>query len=158
MCRVIFAVSMIIFLGTFSAAAGEMSSNPVADEVIAIVKAQWAAEMKKDTTEAMKNVAEEYTEFNGQYATRLDGKAISVRISEANASASGQSIASEMVNPKVQVYGDVAILSYNFVGIEKDKDGVTTPTRAKSTRIYAKQGGKWMLVHANFGADPNPND
>ncbi|MGI8561547.1 MAG: hypothetical protein ACR2J7_08985 [Luteimonas sp.] len=21
---------------------------------------------------------------------------------------------------------------------------------AKSTRVYVKQGGKWMLVHANF--------
>ena len=53
-------------------------------------------------------------------------------------------------NPKVQVYGDVAILSYNFVGMTQDKEGKTEPVRAKSTRVYAKQTGKWMLVHANF--------
>jgi len=62
---------------------------------------------------------------------------------------SGGSVA----NAKVQVYGDVAILSYNFVGVAKDKDGKTEPTRAKSTRVYVKKGGQWWLVHANFGAD-----
>jgi hypothetical protein len=32
----------------------------------------------------------------------------------------------------------------------KDKDGVVEPALAKSTRVYVKQGGTWMLVHANF--------
>jgi hypothetical protein len=40
-----------------------------------------------------------------------------------------------MLNPKVQVYGNVAILSYNYMGMTKDKDGKTTPNRAKSTRV-----------------------
>jgi ketosteroid isomerase-like protein len=62
-----------------------------------------------------------------------------------------------MANPKVQVYnGNVAILTYNYVGVTQDKDGKTEPTRAKSTRVYVKKGDKWMLVHANFAADPAP--
>ena len=62
-----------------------------------------------------------------------------------------------MGNPKVQVYNDdVAILSYNYMGLTRDKDGKTEPARAKSTRVYVKQGGAWKLVHANFGADPIP--
>ncbi len=40
-------------------------------------------------------------------------------------------------NSKVQVYnGDVASLSYNYVGMSVDKDGGTEPNRAKSTRVY----------------------
>ena len=31
-----------------------------------------------------------------------------------------------------------------------------TPNRAKSTRVFAKLNGKWMMVHANFAADPLP--
>ena len=104
----------------------------------------------------MKNVADEYTEFNGAYATRIDGKALSTKVSEANDQGSVKTVVSEMANANVQVYGDVAILSYNFIGVTKDKDGKTQPSRAKSTRVYAKQNGKWMLVHANFGADPTP--
>jgi ketosteroid isomerase-like protein len=55
-----------------------------------------------------------------------------------------------MANPKVQVYGDVAILSYNYVGAAMDSDGAVESVLAKSTRVYAKKDGRWMLVHANF--------
>ena len=62
-----------------------------------------------------------------------------------------------MLNEKVQVYnGNVAILTYNYAGTSIDKDGKTTPSRAKSTRVFVKQGDKWVMVHANFGADPLP--
>ena len=62
-----------------------------------------------------------------------------------------------MVNPKIQVYnGNVAILTYNYLGLTQDKDGKTTPARAKSTRVFVKKDSKWMLVHANFAADPLP--
>jgi len=136
---------------------GQQSS--IADDVIAIVKAQWAAEMKDPTNvaEQMKNIADDYTEFNGDYATRLEGKTLNMKLAEAGGVSSIRTIAGEMANPKVQVYnGDVAILSYNYVGVLKDKDGKTEPSRAKSTRVYVKQNGKWMMVHANFGADPLP--
>lgn len=129
-----------------------------ADEVIKITKAQWAAEMQKNLADAGKNVASDYTEFNGDYSTRLEGKDLSTRFMEADFKGSGKLLAAEMLNPKVQVYGDVAILSYNFAGVGQDKDGKNEPTRAKSTRVYVKQGGNWMLVHANFAPDPKPED
>lgn len=136
---------------------GQQSS--IADDVMAMVRAQWAAEMKDPTNvaEQMKNIADDYTEFNGDYATRLEGKSLNMRLAEAGGGSSIRTAAAEMANAKVQVYnGDVAILSYNYVGVLKDKDGKTEPSRAKSTRVYVKQNGKWMLVHANFGADPVP--
>ena len=130
------------------------SGKQVADEIIAIVRAQWAADLQKNTAESMKNIADDYTELNGDYSTRLEGKALLTRLAEASVKGSQSMVVAEMANPKVQVYGDVAVLSYNFVGLTQDKDGKTTPVRAKSTRVYAKQGGKWMLVHANFAPDP----
>jgi ketosteroid isomerase-like protein len=79
------------------------------------------------------------------------------RLAEAGGKESGKTIASEMANPKVQVYnGDVAILTYNYVGLAQDKDGKTTPERSKSTRVFVKKGDKWVMVHANFGSDPLP--
>ncbi len=124
--------------------------HTVADQVIAVTKAQWAAEMKRDVATAMKNVADDYTEFNSDYPTRLDGKSMNVRLSEAFNSGSGDTVAAEMANPKVQVYGDVAILTYNYIGASKNKDGEIESDKAKSTRVYVKQDGQWMLVHANF--------
>jgi hypothetical protein len=140
-------------------ASAEQADQAIADAVIAMTKAQWAAGMKDPTNIAAqsKDTADDYTEFNGQYATRLDGKAMSDRMAEAAGKDSAKGIAAEMANPKVQVYnGDVAILTYNYVGMTIDKDGKTTPDRAKSTRVFVKKDGKWMLVHANFAADPLP--
>ena len=48
------------------------------------------------------------------------------------------------------------ILTYNYAGTTSDKDGKTTPSRAKSTRVFVKKGDKWSLVHANFASDPVP--
>jgi len=138
------------------ALAQQRTSSAVADEIVGLVKAQWAAEMQKNTAEALKTLADDYTEFNGDYSTRIEGKAVATRLAEGNAGGSGSLIAAEMANPKVQVYGDIAILSYNFMGIVKDKDGKLEHTRAKSTRVYVKQGGQWRLVHANFGQDLPP--
>ncbi len=135
----------------------QQADQATADGVIAMVKAQWASEIKDPTNvaEQSKDMSDDYTEFNGDYATRLDGKAMSSRLAEATGKASGKTVAAEMANPKVQVYnGNVAILTYNYVGMTQDKDGKTEPIRAKSTRVYVKKDNKWTLVHANFGADP----
>ncbi len=36
--------------------------------------------------------------------------------------------------------------------------GKTSPSLAKSTRVYAKPGGQWKLVHANFAPVTSPQD
>ena len=138
---------------------GQDADKAIADTVIAMTKAQWAAGIKDPTnvTEQSKDMSDDYTEFNGDYATRIDGKAMNARLAEAAGKDTGKGLVAEMTNPKVQVYnGDVAILTYNYVGLSIDKEGKTTPNRAKSTRVYVKKDNKWMLVHANFAADPLP--
>jgi ketosteroid isomerase-like protein len=159
MKKLILVVIASVCCTAFAMNASAQSDKAIADTIIAMVKAQWAAEIKDPTnvTEQMKDMSDDYTEFNGDYATRLDGKAMNSELAQAGAKAVERSIAAEMANPKVQVYnGDVAILTYNYAGLIQDKDGKTQPSRAKSTRVYVKKGDKWMLVHANFGTDPAP--
>ena len=137
-------------------ALAQTASSQVADEVIGVVKAEWAAARQKNVADGMKNVADDCTQFTGEAATRLEGKALLTRISEVATKDPGTGLSDEMLNPRVQVYGDVAILSYNYFGQAQGKDGTITASRAKSTRVYVKQGGKWMLVHGNFAPDPLP--
>ena len=140
-------------------ASAQQADQATADAVIALTKAQWAAGIKDPTNVAdqTKDMSDDYTEFNGDYATRLEGKTMNAHLAEAAGKDSSKNIAAEMANPKVQVYnGNVAVLTYNYVGLNIDKDGKTTPIRAKSTRVYVKKDNKWMLVHANFGSDPVP--
>ena len=135
-------------------ASAQQADQATADAVIAMTKAQWASEIKDPTAvaEQSKDTSDDYTEFNGQY-----GKAMTSRLSEASGKDSGKTTAAEMANPKVQVYnGNTAILTYNYAGLTQDKDGKTTATRAKTTRVFVKKGDKWTLVHANFASDPLP--
>jgi ketosteroid isomerase-like protein len=131
----------------------------VAAEVIAVTRAAWAAEAQgKSVAEQNAVLADDYTEFNSDYPVRIDGKATNTALYEAQARSGGKSIVGDMMNAKVQVYGDVAILTYNFVGVSQEKDGKTSNDAAKSTRVYAKIGGQWKLVHANFAPMASPSD
>lgn len=135
------------------------ANKAISDAVIAMTKAQWAAGMKDPTNiaELSKDMSDDYTEFNGDFSTRIDGKAMNSRLAEGVAKDSSKGTAAEMLNEKVQVYnGDVAVLTYNYAGTSIDKDGKTTPSRAKSTRVFVKKDNKWVMVHANFGSDPLP--
>ncbi len=93
-------------------ASAQQADQAISDAVITTVKAQWAADIKDPTNvaEQSKDQSEDYTEFNGQYATRVDSKATNSRLAEGAAKSSEKRIAAEMLNPKVQVYnGDVAV-------------------------------------------------
>jgi ketosteroid isomerase-like protein len=141
------------FLAT-PALAGE--DPKVAAEVMALARTQWASEIAGEpAAQQMANVADDYTEFNGDYATRIDGKAMATRMSEI--APYEKTMFADMQNPKVQVYGDTAILTYNYAGITRGADGKTKPALAKSTRVYVRGGGHWMLVHANFAPIRGPD-
>ena len=135
---------------TFAATPAQAKDDPaVASEIIALARNQWAAEIAgKGAADQLATVADDYTEFNPDYPTLLVGKAMATAM--LSVPQAGVSVFSDMQNPRVQVYGDTAILTYNFAGIGKGQDGKITPNTAKSTRVYVRQGGRWMLVHANF--------
>lgn len=135
-----------VFLAGFAGAA----VADTAEEVIKLTKEQWKADMAKDMDSSGAILADDYTEFNGDHPVRVDGKDLNMKLYEAYSQGEGSLIAAEMANEHVQVYGDVAILSYNFIGVAKSGEGETEPVLAKSTRVYAKDGGSWKLVHANF--------
>ncbi len=151
-------LSFMIILGLILAAPTSAVADD-ADDVIALAKAQWQAELiNAPAAKVMETVADDYTEFNPVYPTRLDGKELNMRFAEASEKDAAKLVVAEMANPKVQVYGDVAILTYNFVGATQAADGTISQTTAKSTRVYAKEGGDWMLVHANFAPVTNSPD
>lgn len=134
------------------------ADNPaVAAVIMDLARAQWAAEAAgKTAAEQMATVADDYTEYNPVYQTRIDGKALATRLLAADNSVT--TVHGDMLNAKVQVYGDTAILTYNFAGVIKHQDGRTEPNTAKSTRVYVKDAGNWKLVHANFAPVSGPSN
>jgi ketosteroid isomerase-like protein len=57
----------------------------------------------------------------------------------------------EMLNPKVQRHGDVAVLTYNVVNYQKQQDGTERQTtRWNSTAVFRRIDGKWRTIHSHF--------
>ena len=146
------AIAGLMMIGS-PALAGD---NPkVAAEVMALARAQWASEIAGQTPgQQLVSVADDYTEFNADYPTLLVGKDVASRM--ATVVPYDKAMYSDMQNARVQVYGDTAILTYNFAGIRAGADGKSKPAIAKSTRVYVNEGGHWILVHANFAPVPAP--
>jgi ketosteroid isomerase-like protein len=139
-------MALLLMIGTPVQAA---DNARVADEVMALARAQWASEIAGEPmAQQNASLAEDYTEFNGDFPTLLVGKTMATHMAEVTPN--DKAMFSDMQNSRVQVYGDTAILTYNFAGLRRAADGKVSPSLAKSTRVYSRQGGKWMLVHANF--------
>ena len=144
-------VSGFVGLALVASPVSAAEDPKVAAEVMAMARAQWAAEIAgKPVSEQTASMADDYTEFSPGTPIRIDGKAMNSRLYQAASMDGAKPLASDMVNPKVQVYGDTAILTYNFVGMLQSKDGKVEPNNAVSTRVYSKVNGKWMLVHGHF--------
>jgi len=57
----------------------------------------------------------------------------------------------EMIDPKVQRSGDLAVLTFNLVdyGAQLD-DGPKTTARWNSTEVYQRFNGSWKIVHSHW--------
>ena len=56
----------------------------------------------------------------------------------------------EMLNPRVQRYGDAAILSYNLISHTRAPNGEARAVRWNSTAVYARHQGQWKIVHSHW--------
>ena len=56
----------------------------------------------------------------------------------------------EMINPKVQVHGNTAVLTFNLIDYEPQEDGSFSETRWSSTEVYSRIDGEWKIVHTHW--------
>ena len=57
----------------------------------------------------------------------------------------------EMLEPKVQRYGDIAVLTYRIVNYQKRQDGSEVQTtRWNSTAVFRRVDGRWRTIHSHF--------
>ena len=57
----------------------------------------------------------------------------------------------EFIDPKVQVHGDTAVLSYRYFSTCVNPDGsVASRTPWNCTEVFFKTGGKWKIIHTHW--------
>jgi ketosteroid isomerase-like protein len=58
---------------------------------------------------------------------------------------------SEMIDPKVQQQGDVAVLTFNLISHgARVGDGAKGDVRWNSTEVYQRIAGEWKIIHSHW--------
>jgi ketosteroid isomerase-like protein len=58
---------------------------------------------------------------------------------------------SQYIAPRIQLFGEVAILTYQYRSAERHEDGsVSSDTRWNTTEVFARENGRWRIVHTHW--------
>jgi ketosteroid isomerase-like protein len=143
---------VIVFLtvavaGSWVAHAREQQADA---DVIATERAALERWGKGDPNGYLSTYAPEITYFDPSQERRVDGlPAMTALLAPLRGKIHIDRF--ELLNPKVQRYGDVAVLSYNIVNYQKQQDGTERPAaRWNSTAVFLHVDGKWRTIHSHF--------
>ena len=114
--------------------------------ILALEKAALEKWSKGDTSGFAALSTDEMTYFDPTLDTRLDGgDAFKEYMSSLQGKFSIDRF--EILYPKVQLHGDVGILTFNLNNYSKD--GKIT-SRWNSTEVYHLIGGEWKIIHSHW--------
>lgn len=151
------AVAGVLLAGLLAAGAVQAdrpAAEPTSDEeaVKAALVELWDAIEKGDLERYGRAVHPDYTQFGENDPYLLEGKEREVRsIGDYLKHATG--VHTEMHQPRVTVRDDTAWIAYYWTDSGM-VDGKRVSTRGKSTRIFVKEGGRWLCIHGHFTAVP----
>lgn len=58
---------------------------------------------------------------------------------------------SEFIDPEVRIYGDAAVLTYNYLSTVTTPEGrITDQTLWNTTEVYFRLGGTWKIAHTHW--------
>jgi ketosteroid isomerase-like protein len=143
------AAALILTMCAAGFSAGAQAPAPDA-EVIAVERAALDRWGKGDPDGFLTTYAPEVTYFDPLQERRLDGiKAMTDFIAPFRGKVRVDRY--DMINPTVQRYGDVAVLSYNLTSYQKQPDGTErVTTRWNSTAVFRRIDGKWRTIHSHW--------
>jgi uncharacterized protein (TIGR02246 family) len=126
------------------------TGNP-SEEIIAMEKAALDRWGKGDPQGVLDIYAPEIAYFDPFQEKRIDGIEAMKKLYAAMAGKI-RIVRYDMIDPKVQWHGDVAVLTYNLVDDMLQQPGGPGKVRFRwnSTQVYARVDGKWRVVHAHW--------
>ena len=135
--------------------AAEASQQAVLNQLIAREKASFEAWQRKDKAFWSDFLADEATFFSSQspyldtepkvnFLPKFEQYVEMFKLNDV-----------QMYNPRVQVYGDTAILTYNSA-VTANFGGQPLNYTGKVTTVYVKQGNTWRVVHSHETINPSP--
>ena len=55
-----------------------------------------------------------------------------------------------MINPKVQIHGNTAVLTFNLIDYEGTSGGTIQQNYWNSTEVYSLIKGEWQIIHSHW--------
>ncbi len=140
---------VLIAVGPALAAGQPAESKDVADIRAALV-AMWDAIEKGDVDRYATYVHPDFTSFGENDTYLTEGKDAEVRNYRAYLQrATG--VHTDMHQPVITVRGDTAWITYYWTDAGT-LDGKRFTSRGKSTRIFVRDGGRWLCIHGHYTA------
>jgi hypothetical protein len=62
---------------------------------------------------------------------------------------SGGNFRYDLLEPRIQIYGDTAVVSYTFMLTRAHEDGHLTHRTHNESRVLVKENGQWSVVHVH---------
>jgi ketosteroid isomerase-like protein len=150
---VAFCASLVVF-AVRGASADSPQQSAIASQIIAREKAGFEAWQRKDKAFYADFLADDATYFSGMNPyLETDPKTNFLPKFEQYAE-QFKYLDWQMYNPRVQVYGDTAILTYNGSFVITI-GGQPVNYTAKLTSVYVKQGNTWRVVHGHETMNPS---
>ena len=126
------------------------ASSDTARTIIAMEQAALARWGKGDPGGYFEIMAPDTTYFDPTLAKRIDGVA-SLHALIDPFKGKLRIERSEMIDPKVQQQGDIAVLTFNLVSHGAQLgDGPKGDVRWNSTEVYHQLGGHWRIIHSHW--------
>jgi len=121
-----------------------MNTDGVAEELIAMEKAALTRWGRGDPDGFLEISAPDVAYFDPYIPRRIDGlEALAAAYQPMRGKVLFERF--ELVNPLVQIVGDVAVLTFNYVsytGQEAD--------RWNCTEVYRRSGGRWQIIQTHW--------
>jgi ketosteroid isomerase-like protein len=152
------ALAIAALLGAFAVDSARAQSVPSISDVrdVEAVKAtlvaMWAAIEAGDATTYASYVHPDFTQFGENDTYLSHGKVEEVR-SMTNYLHRATGVHTVMHQPEVTVRGSVAWVTYYWTD-EGVTDGKRFTSRGKSTRIFVREGTRWLCIHGHYTAVP----
>jgi ketosteroid isomerase-like protein len=151
------ATSLLVAVLVAATPASAQSRNEPSDAreveaVKATMVAMWAAIEAGDAVAYAAHVHPAFTQFGENDTYLASGKEEEVRGMTRYLQRATQ-VHTVMHQPSVTVRGSVAWITYYWTD-EGVSDGKRFTSRGKSTRIFVKEGNRWLCIHGHYTAVP----
>jgi ketosteroid isomerase-like protein len=144
--RTLAAIVVALNVVSFSS---RLPNTMQSETIVAMERAALDRWGKGDPQGYLEIYAPEVTYFDPMTAKRLDGLAA---MKELLIPLTGKIRIDryEMLDPKVQQHGDVAILTFNLVSHARRPTGEAFVVRWNATAVYARVSGAWRIIHHHW--------